>query len=280
MDFSFDHKKENTPEKNDQGLLASAPAACSLSLSEKNEQLQVTRTNEEFAFLNSKILIIGKRGSGKTTLIKDIYRQLQNDLDEVHVFNQPKLEAPYHEITNAVYSDFSLLEDIVEYCRKNPSKKKLLILENHCDKKQLNILDDIFYNGRFMNVTLVIACQYAPPMKPEHRYQLDYIFVANDDFYSNKQKLYTYYFGMFPNLAMFCQIMDSLEQFQFLCTINRKQTRVIKYKPEIAKVYRFIETQLVEKGTSSANKKVQLIKQVNVTIESLIKMRDLLEDYL
>ena len=44
-------KLQDTPVKNEQGLLVSAPAACSLSLSEKNEQLQETLP-ENFAWVN------------------------------------------------------------------------------------------------------------------------------------------------------------------------------------------------------------------------------------
>lgn len=270
MDFSFDHKKENTPMP-----VVSNDEFTEEYIENPNEQ----QDPEFFQFLNSKILIFGKRGSGKTTLIKDIYRKLQNEIDEVHVFNQPKSQtSDYADITDAIYDDFSLLEDFPEHCQKNPNSKKLLILENHCNIKQLSVIEDIIFNG--LNVTLIIVCQYPMGMKPEYRVQFDYVFTAYDDSYSNKQRLYNYYFGMFPSLAMFCQILDSLKKYQFVCSKNTEPTSVTVYKPEVPTLYKFIQTNLVQKGISQTNKKILLMKQVNETIESLIKMRDLLNDLL
>ena len=249
MDFSFDQKNENTPTPIPNK--AAKPAN----------------------FLNSKTLIIGKRGTGKTTTVRDIYKQIQNELNEVHIFSNGSESSLYEDISNAIYTDFTLLEDFTYYCKTNQSNK-LLIIENICDGKQLNLLEEVLYKNRSMNVTVIITAQYSIGIKAEYRAQFDYVFAANEDFYSSKQRLYQHYFGMYPTLAMFCQILDSLDKFQFLCSNGEI------YQPmssHLVEDYRFIQTKTIEKGN---NKKTRLIKQVNETIESLIKMRDLLNDLL
>lgn len=263
MDFPFDHKKENTPIGIEQYYHVN------------HEQHQ---QHSQFDFLNSKTLIIGKRETGKTSLVRDLYKKIQNDIHEVHIFSN--VTSSYLDISNAIYSNFSLLEDFAEHCKKYHDLKKLLIIENVIDSKQLNLLEEVLYNGRFMNVTLIVTVQHPLVMKAEYRAQFDYIFAANDDFYSTKQRLYTYYFGMFPTLQIFSETLDSLQQFQFLCSKNVSPPYVTKYKPQLHTDVKFIQTQLIEKGMNKNNKKNQLIKQINETLESLIKVRDMLSDLL
>ena len=47
----------------------------------------LTTKSESFNWLDSKVLFIGKRGSGKTTLIKSIYNEIKDSIDDLYYFS-------------------------------------------------------------------------------------------------------------------------------------------------------------------------------------------------
>ncbi|QKF94580.1 VV A32-like packaging ATPase [Fadolivirus algeromassiliense] len=234
MDFSFNHNKENNLVD----------------------------------FLNSKILIIGKRGTGKTNVVRSLYSYIQNNIDEIHVFSN--VTSFYTDITNAIYNDYSLLTEFAEYCQHHHDTHKLLIVENLCEKKQFELLDEFLYNGSAYNVTLIVTLQTPTGFKPLERDMFNYVFTAQENFYSNRQKLHSYYFGMYPTLNQFNESMDHLVEFEFLVSIHRKT--VMKFKADIENHVQYKHTHQIEK--IHHNDKEIFVKKMNHIIELLIELRD------
>lgn len=219
-------------------------------------------------FLNSKILIIGRRGTGKTTLVRNIYGLIQNDIDEIHVFSN--VTSHYTDITNAIYTDYSLLLGFAEYCKHHRDNHKLLIVENLCDKKQFDMLNEFIFNGTAYNVTLIITLQTPNGFKSLERDMFNYVFTAQENFYSNRQKIHGYYFGMYKTLNEFNESMDNLDEFEFLVSIYHKV--FMKYKTTLDTTVHFKHTHLIEK--QHHNDKEIFINKMNNIIESLIELRD------
>jgi hypothetical protein len=233
--------------------------------------------NNTFKYLNSKILIMGPKESGKTTLIRDIYQQIQGRVDEVHVFSQNDLFvnsmsnviSHYTDITNAIYKDFSLLKDFFLYCQTHHNTKKLVIIENILDHKQIDLLTDLIFNAKTYNVTLIITLQHPMAIKPEYRCSFDYLFSSFYEFIDQK-KLYTYYFGVYPNFEAFMQIFSTLERFQFMGMKVKPSPYVIKHTPTLHTQLKFIDTKPTENHHTRAIKSKHLIEKIDNVISELV----------
>lgn len=174
------------------------------------------------------VLLIGKRGTGKSFLAKDLLYHMRKD---VHI---PVVMSPTHS-SIADFEKFvprSLIHD-----RFNPDTIQSLIdsqrarahtgkkLRNVClvlddcmyDKKCLRsvAMRDIFMNGRHSRLGLIIAVQYLMDLDPAARSQIDYVFTLRENIISNRKKLWQFFFGMWANYDDFAAVMDA-------CTNNHE----------------------------------------------------------
>lgn len=245
MNFSFDQKKENN-------------------------------LTEDLNFLNSIVIIYGKKQSGKTYLIKNIYKLIENQIDEIYVFTNPTIN-DYKKITNSIYDDYRLIEDIINHSKTSKNIKKLIIIDDlpHMNNL-LNSLIEIFHNGKNFNITLLIATSCIFSIKQSYRSQIDYVFINNDYYYSEHQKMFDYFFGMYSSLNEFINDLKKLSLYGFLVT-----NKLVTLKISTKKIdnFRFIETKIFDKNDSisNENKTKIALEKVNNIIESLIEIRELLD---
>ena len=216
---------------------------------------------------------MGGKESGKTTLVRDIYTEIQNQIDEVHVFSN--VSSNYTDITNAIYDDFNMLHNFCISAKEHLDTRKLLIIENIIDKNQLNLLEELLFNGQHYNVTLIVTLQHPLIMPPQFKYQFNYIFASFYDFISDQQKLYTHYFDMFISLENFQRIFSTLQTFEFLGVKMQSSPYVIKYKPKMHTNLRFIPTTIRTKVHVDEKNK-NIIKQIDHIITSLNKLKEIL----
>jgi len=161
-------------------------------------------------------LLIGKRGTGKTTLMKDLIFNIKNYVDCVFAFSptHDTLDEFKKFVPNGfVFDSFDTraLEKIVaKQTKLKEYKKKLLnivILCDDCayDKKNLatDIVRNIFMNGRHINITLIFAVQYLMDISPSLRTNIDYVFALRENIRANREKLHKYFFGCFSNFKDF-----------------------------------------------------------------------------
>lgn len=177
------------------------------------------------------MLFVGKRGSGKTTLIRDIFYQLRGRFDLVvalagtmesrKMFEEFVPKCFVHDIqVEIIYKVVDMAKLLVE--KGNP--RNVLIIMDDClgtstqeGKKEKRILDDnifreIAYNGRHHHLTLAISLQYCMEMRPHLRSQIDYCFVFQETIRSNRKRLYEYFFGQFEDLDSFSKILCKCTQ--------------------------------------------------------------------
>ena len=230
-----------------------------------------------FRYLNSKILIMGAKESGKTTLVRDIYHDIQAVLDEVHVFSQIDLfdnslsnvTSHYTDISNAIYEDFSRLEDFSIYCKHHHDAKKLVIIENILDTKQIKYLEELLFNGRFYNVTLIITIQHPFAMRPDLRHQFDYIFASFYDFIADQKKLHNHYFDCYQSFDQFISLLKSLDKYEFIGMKVQSSPYVIKHKPLVHNDLRFISTKIVDNQHAQGIKAKNVVNRIDNIINEL-----------
>lgn len=198
---------------------------------------------------DATVLLIGKRGTGKSTLLVDLMYHMhkklyagiamaptQDSVDMFETFLPPAL----------VYTDFEA--DAVDklmktkralsrlnksHARKRssrtPEKRHIAIILDDCmyDKKTLShkAIRDVFMNGRHEDVFFVNLQQYVMDMSPGLRNQIDYIFIMRDMNPENRMKLWRNFFGVVSDFQQFNVLMDNCtENFECLVACNRIQS--------------------------------------------------------
>lgn len=165
---------------------------------------------------SSIVFIIGKKYTGKTTLIKNLLK-LKN-IDDYYVFNKSKEE---YNIKN-VYAEFKgeYLDNILNI-RRNYIRDKNLTKE--LCKEQYVVIDDsifsrteleskslyyTFMNGRCIKLGAIISMQY--PLKIQERmlHNIDYLFILRDTNTNNVKRIYDNYLYKFTSYEAFLDIYN------------------------------------------------------------------------
>jgi hypothetical protein len=208
------------------------------------------------------IVAIGKRGTGKSVLIKDI-------MSHFHTLRTGTVICPTEEV-NEFYSDIVpkifihpeykpiIVNKIIQRQRSNISNTREQLrqygrLPKDGDTRSFLILDDcmydgrifngeeirfLFMNGRHIDLIVLITMQYPLGVPPSLRTNIDYVFILRDPIIKNRKIIYDNYAGMFPTFESFCEILDQCTQ-NFECLVikqasksNKIQDMVFWYKAD------------------------------------------------
>ena len=170
------------------------------------------------------IIIVGKRGTGKSVLQRDIMYHMSQTWDFGLAMTPTEDSAEMfrqHMPDSWIYGGFSSnkVDEMVSMQRdlsRTKQQRDLFIILDDCmyDKKSLKGVGirDLFMNGRHLHITLCNAVQYVMDMGPDLRTQVDYVFALRENIISNKTKLWKYFFGMFEKYEDFAKVMDKCTQ--------------------------------------------------------------------
>lgn len=180
---------------------------------------------------NRMMAIMGKRGSGKTVLLKDLVYNLNLKFKfdiVLGIAGTEGAKSVFREFipTCFIHSvDIKIIESFVTLAKtfKKHGKQRnfLLIMDDFMEKKGLldhDIFREIANNGRHFNFTLIMALQYCMDMKPHFRSQIDYVFAFRETIRSNRKRLWEYFFGMFDDQSSFDATLQKCTQ-NFECLI-------------------------------------------------------------
>jgi len=199
------------------------------------EKLSLKKFKIKSILPDSTILCLGRRRSGKSFLVRDIFfhhRQIPMGL----VFSGTEEASPFFGdfIPDCfIHSDYNpeLIEAVM-----NRQKKKIRDMKNsgksdtgkHPSNNVFIVLDDmlhdaqnwkkdrtiknIFFNGRHYNFLFILTMQYPLGITPELRSNIDYVFIFNEPSVKNHKKIYDDYCGILPSFDYFCNVLDACTQ--------------------------------------------------------------------
>lgn len=189
----------------------------------------------------SKIVVIGKPATGKSTVIRDIIKVFRSEFPVAKIFSGT-------EDTNHFYASmFPELNIFSEYnedemeqfvkrqrlaMRDNPSNPKALLVVDDCsdDPKFFNrpLFQKFYKNGRQWAMMFILALQYGMDIRPVIRTNIDYTFIFREPNEKNRKAIYENYATIIGTYADFCDVMDQLtEDYTAVVIDNRKQTNNI-----------------------------------------------------
>ena len=211
-------------------------------------------------------IVIGKKHTGKSTLIQDMLYYLSREgVPRVCVFSGT-------EESNGFYKQFvpgtfifddkdveNRLEAIVENQKKLAMQKQLGEVDRKLDTRIVIVLDDvgykkdvlkseiirqIFMNGRHHYVILIVACQYCMDVGIDLRTNADYVLVLKQNSVSSIKNLHENYFGAFDKRKEFQIVLDACTQnYQCLVLDNTRPSTMVSdvcfwYKAKHGRVFR------------------------------------------
>jgi len=187
------------------------------------------------------VVLIGKRETGKSFLCKDLLFH-QSTIPVGQVISGTEAA---NEFYSKIIPKLFIHEEYNPVIIQNILKRQKLMIEKgktcpSTDPRAFLILDDclydntwtkdknvrsLFMNGRHFKILFIITMQYALGIPPNLRTNIDYIFILRENYMSNRKRLYEHYAGMFPNLDMFCQVMDQCtENYECLVVNNNAKS--------------------------------------------------------
>lgn len=214
------------------------------------EKINFHRFNPIRVGKNSQTMIIGKRGSGKSWLIRDLIKKNQSAFD-LCVFSPTEKHSNFYgrnfpaATIKFEYSPEDIQELLNEQaeCISRGSPRNLCVVLDDClSSKGTWLKDDslreLMLNGRHYNIALYLTMQFPLGMTPELRSTFDTVYLLADDFISNQKRLYDHYAGMFPTFDSFRKTFLDLARDYSAMVIRQKGCwthildRVLWYRAE------------------------------------------------
>ena len=194
------------------------------------------------------IVMIGKRGTGKSFLIKDLLYNKEDIPVGTVVSPTEKMNKFFSHFIPPIFIHDEYTPELVRNVLKRQSDiiKKINSGEygDDVDPRAFLIFDDclyddkwakdknmkaIFMNGRHFKLTFLLTMQFPLGIKPHMRTNIDYTFILRENIVSNRRRIYEHYAGMFPTFDIFCKIMDECtENYECLVIHNNSKSNKIE----------------------------------------------------
>lgn len=168
------------------------------------------------------ILIIGKRNSGKTTVVASLAKVLRKIPYGVCCSCTEDANSYWSKHIPGLFIHSEYTEEITQNLIEMQRKQ---MQEVGQDKVQpcFAIYDDIMYdasfarqkttrelfmNGRHFKISLLLTAQYCMDLPPALRTNIDFVFILKDPIKKNRQRLHDNFAGIFPTFDSFCEALD------------------------------------------------------------------------
>jgi hypothetical protein len=170
----------------------------------------------------SKVCMIGKPGSGKSVLIKNLLFAKQGLIPTgIVVSGSEDLNSFYSDMFPDVFVFERYEKEIIDrilqrqkIAKENLSNPWLVAILDDCTD-DIRIFNDptmigLFKNGRHADLLFILSLQYVGDLKPVIRTNIDGVFILREPNLSNREKIYRNFASIIPSFKKFNAIMDQL----------------------------------------------------------------------
>lgn len=209
-------------------------------------------------------VFIGRRRTGKSTLVKDLLYNHQNMPFATVISGTEESNSFYKSMVpkELIFGEYSPVI-LANFCRR----QKLMMAQiqqdierfgqnykSKHDPRAFMILDDcmyddawthdkniryLFMNGRWLKTFFLATMQYPLGIQPALRSNVDFVFILKAPYLSDRKKIFENYGSAFPSFEIFCQTMDQCTQ-NYECLVidntslsNKLEDCVFWYKAEM-----------------------------------------------
>ena len=213
--------------------------------------LRLSKFNMNMIPDDSVILFIGRRGTGKSWLIKDLMWYKQRFPIGTVISGTEGANAFYSTIVPSLFIHEEFNPSIVgnvlkrqDALTKQIRKEEMTGRKSALDRRAFIVMDDcmydnkwvsdkgirsLFMNGRHYGLLYILSLQYVLGIPPVLRGQVDYVFILRENQVSSRKRIYEQFAGIFPTFELFCQIMDQCtENYECLVIHNGSKTNKLE----------------------------------------------------
>jgi len=208
----------------------------------------------------SKTVVIGKAGTGKSTIITSLLYSkkhifptgivMSGSESSNHYYSQffPELFV-YNEYDEDVIKSFVKRQKIAKEHLRNPWS--VLLIDDCADDPKIfkkPLQQNLFKVGRHYKLWYILSLQYAVDIPPAIRVNVDNVFILREPSVKIRKVIWENYASIIPDFSTFCKIMDGLSDNYTAMVINnqtasnRIEDCVFYYKsphPNTFKKFRF-----------------------------------------
>ena len=191
------------------------------------------------------MVIIGKKDTGKSFLVRDILFNCQQSLPVGTVISGTEVANEFfqHMVPSKFIHDKYSPQIVMNVIKRQMNVKQARNKDKNArggqssiDPRAFLILDDclydstwikeestryVFMNGRHIDMMTIITMQYPLGITPNLRTNVDFVFILRENILGNRRRIYENYAGMFPTFEMFCDFMDQCtENYEGLVICN------------------------------------------------------------
>jgi hypothetical protein len=196
-------------------------------------KLQIKELNLNSIVANPAILIMTKRGGGKTWLCRTLLNHFRSIPVGIIISHTEKTDPffqnffpdafIYNEYKPSIFKKILLRQNaIMEKAKqkkiegKNIDTRIFLLMDDCLSSsgvwKHDENLKEILFDGRHYDITYILTMQQPMAILPELRTNFDYVFLMYCDNFSELKKYYDHYTGMFPSFTAFKEVYDKMTQ--------------------------------------------------------------------
>lgn len=229
------------------------------------EKLPINEFQLESMCPNPSIVMIAKRGSGKSFVCRAILNHFKDIPVGMIIAPTDRMNCFYGNFFPDTYIHYEYKSEIIEKLLKRQTdiiekKKKKNKIGKTIDSRAFIVMDDclskrgawirdqpileLLFNGRHYEIMYILTMQYPLGITPELRGNFDYIFLLAEDFVSNLKRIYDHYAGMFPDFISFRQIFSQLTEDYGCMVISNRGAR----KSFLEKVFWYRAPELDDKN--------------------------------
>ena len=170
----------------------------------------------------SKTIVLGKPGTGKSTLIASLIYGKKHIFPVATVMSGT--EDSNHSYKQFIPSTFvfnSYDEEKIKDCIKRqklakqhlPNPWSILVVDDCTDDPKIfnnKLQQNIFKLGRHYKLWYILSLQYAMDVKPVIRVNVDNVFILREPSVKIRKIIWENYASIIPDFSLFCDILDQI----------------------------------------------------------------------